>query len=82
MAKDKKKITKVDDFTPELMNMYAQLLQASVPEGVGFGIVFFDGGTGLREFRYVSNCPRDQMFECMQSLVAKWRADKNIQENN
>jgi hypothetical protein len=75
-------INSVDDFQPHHMNAIAELLQSVLPQGVGFGIVLFDGGEGLREFRYVSNCPREEMFECFQSLVAKWRQEKNIQENN
>lgn len=78
----KKKLKKVDDFTPDIMNMYGELVGSSLPKGVGFGLVLFDGGGGLREFRYISNCERDDMFQCLESLVAKWRQEKNIQENN
>lgn len=70
-----KKLNKVDDFTAEHMKLYGDLLSSSLPKGVGFGLVLFDGGEGLREFRYISNCPREDMFNALQAMVAKWNQE-------
>lgn len=67
---------KIADLTPEIMNLIGKLLETSLPEGMGFSLILFDFGDGLREFKYVSNAQRSDMLETLQSLVLKWKYEQ------
>lgn len=68
------------DINAEKLRQIGDILGAELPEGYGFGLVVFTTGTGLREFRYISNCNRSDMAEAFESLVLKWKNEKD--ENN
>ena len=72
---------KIEDLTPEIMSLYGEMIKNSLPQGIGFSLILFEFGDGLREFKYISNAERADMLATLESLVLKWKNDNRTSED-
>lgn len=72
---------KAGDMTPEIMQMIGDVLNTVLPEKMGFALVLFDFGEGIRECRYVSNGQREDMIGAFRTFLNKWELDLQSNKN-
>jgi len=53
----------------------AQKIKEELPDK-GFALVVFDFGEGMRDFNYIGNSRREDMIECFEALLLKWKNQK------
>lgn len=64
--------------TPELQK-WAHTISGQLPEGWGFGLLVFpfNDDSPAQSVLYVSTAVRDSMIEAVETLVEKWKAERD-----
>jgi hypothetical protein len=72
---DKAGLCNIDEYTPAVMKLLAIHLKNIIPDNVGFSLLIFEFGEGIREFKYVSNAQRVNLIATYEQLVARWKIE-------